>query len=200
MKLQNRFSLAILIGVILIICIALLFMKFRAKPTPPIPSTQLKYEKYVELENLARSGDPIAQYELTLFLDDPKEIRSLLKKASESGYPPAMVTYAVSIMSDNAESSIQARMILESAAKDGHYPAIVELTLCVSKGKCGPSSARTALTWAVVSRLLFDRKLIEQNKLESDEENFREQLSKEEAITAETTAKELASRIQKVTN
>lgn len=199
MKPQSRILLAVL-GVISIICITLLFMTFRAKPTSPIPSTQLKDEKLAELENLARSGDPIAQYELTLFLDDPEEIRSLLKKASESGYPPAIVTYAVSMMSDDEKSGIQARTILESAAKNGYYPAIVELTLCVSKGKCGPSSPKIAFTWAVVSRLLFDRKMIQENKLKLNEERIREQLSNEEVITAENNAKELTGRIQKVTN
>jgi hypothetical protein len=199
---MNLFTQSLLraLGVLLVLCSLAILVLLCNKPIRPIPSTDIKIGERAELEKRAESGDPVAQYELTLFVDDPIKISALLKKAAESGYAPAVVTYATSIMDDNEISANQARKMLESVAIKGYYPAIIELTHCISQGDCGPASIKDALSWAIASRLLLERKLIKQNALRQDEESLRRHLSLSDLSVAEEHAQLIVKKIPKVTD
>jgi TPR repeat protein len=196
-KHHRHLLIAILILVACVIFFARSFV-FRSAVSEPV-TTHISNEDRRELERRAANGDPAAQYGLTLYVDDPRQADELLQKAANAGYPPAVMTYATHIMSQNAQNGMKARTMLENIASLGYYRAIVELAWCVGKGTCGPASKKDALTWAIVAKLLYEQKRINRNDLEGLEQDIRNELSPQDISLAETNAKSIAAKIHDVT-
>lgn len=198
MTMATRTIYLLLLGIALI-AIALFFVLPRSSSNP-VTSNQTTIEQRQELERKAAKDDPVAQYALTLLVDDPVRQRGLLRKSADAGYPPAVMTLAVSLMSENHEEKAGARKMLEGIAQRGYYPAVVELSRCLSQGLCGDASQRDALMWSVVSRLLTEEKKIEANLLKGDELKLRAGLTDSEINRAQSSARLIAEKIHHVTH
>ena len=117
----------------------------------------------MELERRAVQGDAEAQYALTLFITDPVEGEKMLRRSAGSGYAPAVITLASSLMNfgqSSPDKAREARELLEGAARAGSYRAMLELEDCLEEARCGAADRQAALAWCVVSRILFDDKRV----------------------------------------
>lgn len=165
------------------------------KESPPVASNQISPEKLSELKQKASAGDASAQYALTLYVDDASQAEQLLKKAADAGHPPAVVTFAGTLMNRGGAEAARARTMLEGAAQRGYYPAIAELVRCLDAGECGPPSKVAAYTWVTVSGLMVQQGKIEKSELSEEGKRLRPQLTQVELEQANANAKAIAERV-----
>ena len=201
----------LLAGLALVSCGVVIFM-LKAKERPPVTPSHISQDDLRGLEQRAAAGDPVAQYGLTLYIDDEKRVNELIKKAAKSGYPPAVVTYADRLISQEKPEGLKAKGILEDVAKQGYFPAITLLASCRENGECGLASKEDALKWAAFARLLIVQKNSDKKKLylydvdnkslESDKKNaseveqrLRKELKSSEVDQAYAAAKSLISQM-----
>jgi len=212
-KMLKRNHYLLFVGIVLIAYGAFLLI-LRVKGQPPTTPSYITHTDLQELERRASNGDPVAQYGLSLYTDDPKRSAELILKAATSGYPPAVVTYANELMSHGNGDGLKAKKMLEDVAKRGYYPAIVEITQCLEQGKCGPSSNKEAFVWTVVARLLIEHKRIDCNKMsdidrkkyliditnmQNIEQHLRKVLERGEVARVEVNARAIFDNISKAT-
>lgn len=210
---KRNIYILIIIAIGLVAGLTILILPNSKNHTPTTPS-YIKSAKLQELELRALKGDPEAQYGLSLYIDDVNRSFELIKRAAESGYPPAVMTYADMIMSRDKQGAIRARRMLEQVAENGYYRAIVALAQCLSEGKCGPASNKDALTWALVFQLATKQKLIDRTKLTDIDKKLLEinidemsklekrllgEVAHNEIITSEANARAIVNKMQKLT-
>lgn len=188
---------AIVIVMVIVVLVTVLWfaMGARGKESPPVASNQITAEKLSELKQKAAAGDASAEYALTLYVDDASQAEQLLKKAADAGYPPAMVTFAETLMNKGGADAARARKMLEGAAQRGYYPAIVELVRCLDAGECGTPSRVVAYTWVAVADLLAQQGKIEKSELGEEGKRLRPQLTQVELVQAQANAKAIAERV-----
>jgi TPR repeat protein len=168
-----------------------------SKELSPIPSNRIEAEKLKELQQKAKAGDAVALYALTLYAEDANQSEQLLQKAADAGYPPAMVTYAQSLMQKNGVMTATAKTMLEGAGRQGYYPAIVELAQCINAGECDELPKADAYMWIAVANILAQQSKIENIPLNEVEQRLRLQLTASELARALADAKALAERALK---
>lgn len=191
---QGR-ALAIVTVIVVLGAVLWIAMGTRGKESPPVASNQISPEKLSELKQKAAVGDAAAQYALTLYVDDASQAEQLLKKAADGGHPPAVVTFAESLMNKGGAEAARARTMLEGAAQRGYYPAIAELVRCLDAGECGKPSKVAAYTWVAVADLLAQQGRIEKSELSEEGKRLRPQLTQVELEEAQTNAKAIAERV-----
>ena len=120
-----------------------------------------------------------------------EKCRTRVTRAAESGYPPALVTYALSLRDRGGAEAERARSLLERAAKTGYYPAITELADCLEHGTCGTTDQQAAMSWVRVSRLLKQSNKIPTDDLEHWDSRIRAMLQPTQIADAEITARNL---------
>ena len=157
-------------------------------------------ERLENLLKLAKAGDVDAQMDLSVVSNDKEEGRMWLEKAAATKHPPAVNALANDYRTRGGDYPVKARSMLESIAKDGYYPAITDLTLCLNDGNCGPRSVSEAYMWTVVSRLLAERHSIAKNVLQDDEKSLSAELTKNARKNAEINGHIIVDKMQKVTD
>jgi hypothetical protein len=182
---------AVVIGVLLLL--GLIWLLLSRPGELPIPSNAVTPGERQELERRASAGDAMAQYSLTLLIDDAAKRAEMLKRAADGGYPPALVTYALSLADRGGPEAAHARGLLERAAKTGYYPAITELAACLELGTCGSTDRQAAMSWVVVSQLLKQSSKIPNDELEAAGSRIRATLQPKQIADAELIARDLVS-------
>lgn len=196
MEKRNKLFGIVITAALIIAVFAAIFSLQNRSHKQPVASNEISDRARADLERRAKDGDPEAQYALTLLVDDPFQQRRLMEQAVSAGYPPAVTTYAVSIMSEKPGDAQRAKRLLQDAALKGYYPAIVELAHCVEIGACGPASEAEALQWMILSRLLASNKIIEKNLIRADEERILSRLSNNAVLDAEAAARKNYEQVQ----
>lgn len=149
-----------------------------------------------ELRRRAETGEPDAQLALSLVLQGTPEGDSLLKKAADSGYGPAVVTLARRALGGDQQLSQSAAVLLEKAARNGYYPAAVELADCLRSGSCGARSAEDALMWVIASRYWAKEGKIKSNLLHDVEAKLMREVSSARVPVIQQRARDLVASVQ----
>jgi TPR repeat protein len=191
---QGR-ALSIITVIVVLGAVLWFAMGTRGKESPPVASNQISPEKLSELKQKAEAGDAAAQYALTLYVDDVSQAEQFLKKATDAGHPPAVVTFAETLMNKGGAEAGRARSMLEGVAQRGYYPAIAELVRCLDAGECGQPSKVDAYTWVAVADLLAQHGKIEKSELGEEGKRLRPQLTQVELERAQANAKTIAERV-----
>jgi hypothetical protein len=191
------------------------FFVLRARNTTWVSGNYIAPHELQKLEADAAAGDPVAQYGLTLYIEnDQKRIDDLIERSAKSGYPPAIITYTDEIMHQDKQSGVRACRILMDTAKEGYFPAVVVLSECIENGECGRKSNKKALKWAIFARLLLEEKNINKkilylydvdklslesakDRAASVERRTRDVLNSNDINQAETAAKTLVTKVPK---
>lgn len=118
---------------------------------PPVSGNYISPSNLDDLKEKALSGDPISQYEMTVFGTDDGNAEMWLKSAADQGYLPAMFDYAKS------RKGMEKKSLLEKLAKRGYVQAMEELIVCIDNSSCGEKSELEELMWINVASALTNK-------------------------------------------